>query len=238
LYPLIAATKESSEGISKGLTNWIDSSLFLNVVSQLPVNVLDDAFLADREAFAGRPLNREMMAAGAPFMRAAVRAEFEVAIKALGSKTWVLETETPSLADFSLAMVTFFSLNLIGEKWVQENLKSLFEHMQRILGTADWERTETLPALTEEEAIDVLKCYQETELEAEFKVHNSVLPIELGQEVIITPLDTGKIPAFGTLVRSTIDETVISYKDAKYGTTAIIHFPVIGFIVVPKPAAK
>lgn len=238
LYPVFTATKESSAGVARGLTNWIDSSLFLNVVSQLPVAQLDDAFLADRTAFAGRPLNREVMAAGAPFMRASLRAEFEVAVKALGDKTWVLETEAPGLVDFSLAMCTFFTLQLIGEKWVSEHLKTLFEHMQRTLGAADWERTEKLPKITEEEAIAVLKRYEETELDADFKVHTSTLPIGLGQDVVVTPLDTGKVPAIGTLVRSTIDETVISHKDANYGTTAIVHFPVMGFIVVPKPAAK
>lgn len=217
---------------------WMDNTLFNNIVSQLPVKDLDDAFLADRESLAGRKIDRRIMAGGAPFMKATLQAEFSIAEQTLGSKNWLLDTETPSLADFSLAMSTFFTLNLAGEKFVQTNFKSLFNHMQKMLGTVSWDRTETMPVISEEEAIEVLKRYQGTEIDAEFKVHSSVLPIELGQQVFVTPLDTGKIPVGGALVRSTIDETVVAYKDANYGTTTLIHFPAIGFVVVPNLGAK
>lgn len=217
---------------------WVDNTLFNNVVSQLPVKDLGDEFLADRESLAGRKLDRKTLAGGAPFMKAAIQAEYSIAEKTLGSKKWLLDTESPSLADFSLAMTTFFSLNLMGEKWVQTHLKVAFGHMQKVMGTADWDRTETMPTMTDEEAIEVLKRYQESEVPEEFKVHNTVLPITLGQQVFVTPLDTGKIPVAGALVRSTVDETVIAYKDATNGTTTLIHFPAIGFVVVPNLGAK
>lgn len=217
---------------------WMDNTLFNNIVSQLPVKDLDDAFLADREALSGRKLDRQTVAGGAPFMKAALQGEFALAELTLGSKNWLFDTESPSLADFSLAMSTFFTLNLAGEKFVQTNLKSLFNHMQKLLGTVNWDRTGEMPVISEEDAIEVLKRYQDTEIEAEFKVHSTILPIKLGQQVFVTPLDTGKIPVPGALVRSTIDETVVAYKDANYGTTALIHFPTIGFVVVPNMGAK
>lgn len=198
----------------------------------------DDVFVADREALLGRKLDRKTLTGGAPFMKATLQGEFAIAEQTLGSKNWLLDTETPSLADISLAMCTFFTLNLTGEKFVQTNFKSLFSHMQKLLGTVNWDRTETMPVISEEEAIEVLKRHQDTELDADFKVHTSILPIELGQQVFVTPLDTGKIPVSGALVRSTIDETVVAYKDASYGTTTLIHFPTIGFVVVPNLGAK
>lgn len=217
---------------------WIDNTLFFNVVSQLPAAVLDDSFLKDRSEFSGRKLDRETLTQGAPFMKAAIQGEFALAELTLGSKPWVLNTETPSLADFSLAMVSFFLLNLVGEKWVQTNLKSEFEHMQKTLGAVNWDRTESMPKITEEEAIEVLKRHQGEEVNADFKIHNTVLPIKLDQQVFVTPLDTGKIPVSGALIRSTTEETVISYKDATYGTTAYIHFPTIGFVVIPNVHAQ
>ncbi|KAI9263535.1 hypothetical protein EDC94DRAFT_640466 [Helicostylum pulchrum] len=237
LYPKLA-NGESSEGSARAFTMWVDNVLFNNIVSQLPVKDLGDEFLADRESLAGRKLDRKTLAGGAPFMKAVIQAEYTIAEKTLGSKTWLLDTESPSLADFSLAMTTFFCLNLIGEKWVQANLKAAFGHMQKVLGASDWERTDTMPEMTEEEAIDVLKRYQESEVREDFKVHNTVLPIALGQQVFVTPLDTGKIPVGGALLRSTVNETVISYKDVNYGTTTIIHFPATGFVVVPNLGAK
>ncbi|KAI7887865.1 thioredoxin-like protein [Mucor mucedo] len=238
LYPKIKNSNESSEGAARALTMWMDNTLFNNIVSQLPVKDLDDAFLADREALAGRKLDRKTLAGGAPFMKATLQGEFALAEQTLGSKNWLLDTETPSLADISLAMSTFFTLNLAGEKFVQTNFKSLFNHMQKLLGTVSWDRTETMSVISEEEAIEVLKRHQDTEIEANFKVHSSVLPIELGQQVFVTPLDTGKIPVPGTLIRSTIDETVVAYKDATYNTTTLIHFPTIGFVVIPNLGAK
>lgn len=238
IYPKLKDSDESSEGLARAITMWIDNTLFFNVVSQLPVAALDDSFLKDRSEFSGRKLDRDTLAKGAPFMRGAIKAEFAIAALTLGSKTWVLDTETPSLADFSLAMVTFFLLNLIGEKWVQENLKTEFEHMQKTLGAVNWDRTESMPKITEEEAIEVLKRHQEKEVDADFKIHDSVLPIKLEQQVYVTPLDTGKIPVGGALVRSTNEETVILYKDPTYGTNTYIHFPTIGCVVVPNVQAQ
>lgn len=217
---------------------WVDNILSINIVSQLPVNDLEDDFLADRESLVERKLDRTTMNSLAPFMKAAIQAEFVIAEKTLGSKEWLLDTTSISLGDLSLAMANFFCLSLMGEKWVQTNLKITFEHMQKVLKVSDWERTETIPDMTEEEAIDILKRYQGSEVRQDFKIHDTVLPIALGQQVFVTPLDMGKIPVSGTLVRSTVDKTVISYTDINYRTTALIHFPAVGFIVVPNLGAK
>lgn len=211
----------------------MDNTLFSNVVSQLPIKALDENFIKDRNELAGGKFNADVMTAAAPFMKATLKAEFSVAESILGEKTWVLDTEVPSLVDFSLSMMTFFCLNLTGEEWIQTNCKTLFDHMSRVMGASNWDATESRPKLTEEEAIEVLKRHASDPLAEDFESHSSILPVKLGQLVSITPLDTGKIPVTGTLVRSTVDETVISYKDPNHNTTSIIHFPTIGFIAVP-----
>jgi hypothetical protein len=234
LFPKLKNTSnESSEGLARGLAIWIDSTLFLNVVSQLPVKHLPDEFLADRGQLIGQDLDRDKIAAGAPFMRTTILSEFNVIENILGSKSWILETETPSSIDFSIAMITWFLINMISEQWVQDHLGTFFKHMARTLEAANWERTSTRPTMTENEAIEVLKRHSTDELAQGFEMHTSTLPIELGKRVVVTPLDTGKVPVSGTLIKSTMDETVITYKDANYDTEAIIHFPVIGFVVVP-----
>lgn len=234
LYPKLTTSPDvSSEALARGLTVWMDNTLFSNVVSQLPIKAFDETFIKDRNDLVGGRFNVDVMTAAAPFMKATLKAEFSVAESILGDKTWVLDTETPSLVDFSLSMLTFFCLNLAGEKWVQTNLKTLYDHMARVMGTSNWDATETRPKLTEQEAIEVLKRHASDALPEDFEVHSSILPIELGQLISVTPLDTGKIPVTGTLIRSTIDETVISYKNSEHNTTSIIHFPTIGFIAVP-----
>ncbi|KAI8361757.1 hypothetical protein BD560DRAFT_355901 [Blakeslea trispora] len=234
LYPK-TANGESSEALSRGLNIWLDNTVFGIIVSQLPVKKLPENFLADRSAMLGRPLEVEKMAAASPFMKSEIAAEFQVLEKMLGQKKWLLDTESPSSVDFSSSMLLFFLINLLGsEDWVKTNLKVMYEHMSRLMALANWDQTEKRPTLTEDEAIEGLKRYASTEVPEEFKVHSSVLPIELGQQVIVMPLDTGKVPIVGTLIRSTVDETVILHKDSTYETTSIIHFPTLGFIVMPK----
>ncbi|OBZ91075.1 hypothetical protein A0J61_00874 [Choanephora cucurbitarum] len=233
LYPK-TSNGNSSESLCRGLNLWLDNTVFNSAVTQLPIKTLPENFVADRSAMLGRPLDAEKIAAAAPFLKTEVAAQFHVLEQILGQKKWLLDTELPSSVDFSSAMMVFFLVNLIGEEWVKNNLKVMFEHMNKVLAISNWDQIEKRPSLTEDEAIEGLKRYATAEVPEEFKVHSSVLPIQLGQQVVVMPLDTGKVPIIGTLVRSTVDETVILYKDPTYETTSVIHFPTLGFIVMPK----
>lgn len=195
--------------------------------------------MEDREGLLGKNADFEAFTANAPFMKATIQADFTIAEETLGSKTWVLDTETPTLADFDLAMIVFFAQVIAGEAFFSNNFKTLFDHKQRVLDTvASLGRAETLPVISAEEAIEVLRRYQDIEIEPELKVHSSILPVELGQQVSVTPLDSYKIPVVGTLVRSTVHETVISHKNTEYGTTSLLHFPTPGYVVLPQHDAK
>ncbi|KAK4513154.1 uncharacterized protein ATC70_012949 [Mucor velutinosus] len=223
----------SSEALARGLTVWLDSHLFTAIFSQIPIQTFTTDVLKDRSELVGYQLDAKAMIAAAPFMKATILSEFRIAESILAEKTWVLDTDTPSLVDFSLAMMTFFCKNVAGEDWIQSKLKRLYEHMNRIMSVFTDTMQEARPQITEMEALEILKRHESDTLPRDFEVNDSTLPIELGQLVSVTPLDTGKIPAFGRLIRSTIDETVISHKNAEHNTTSIIHFPVTGFIVVP-----
>lgn len=236
LHPKLTTNPNvSSEALSKGLTVWLDSHLFTTIFSQIPIQNFTADVLKDRSELVGYQLDAEAMTAAAPFMKSVILSEFSVADSILADKTWVLDTDTPSLVDFSLAMMTFFCKNVVGEDWIQSNLKRLYEHLNRITAVSSDGTVEegARPKITEEEALEILKRYGSDALPKNFEVHDSILPIELGQLVSVTPLDTGKVPATGRLIRSTVDETVISHESVDHGTTSIIHFPAIGFIVVP-----
>ncbi|KAG2232039.1 hypothetical protein INT48_009387, partial [Thamnidium elegans] len=112
LYPKLA-NGESSEDAAR---------TFTIIFTQLPFKGLGDDFLVDRESVLGRKLDLKMLAGIAPFMRSVILAEYAIAEKTLGSKTWVLYT------------------NFMGEEWVQVNLKATFGHMQKVFGASDRER--------------------------------------------------------------------------------------------------
>lgn len=211
----------------------MDSNTFTSIFSQIPIQTFTADVLKDRSDLVGYQLNAEAMTAAAPFMRATVLSELCVAESILAGKTWVLDTDTPSLVDFSLAMMTLFCKNVVGKDWVQSNLNGLYGHMHRVMGVSSGTMEEARPEITEIEALEILRRHKSDTLPKGFEIHDSILPIELGQLVSVTPLDTGKVPAIGRLIRSTVDETVISHKSDDHKTTSIIHFPTIGFIVVP-----
>ncbi|KAI9478682.1 MAG: hypothetical protein EXX96DRAFT_609150 [Benjaminiella poitrasii] len=234
LYPKFKNSNESSEGVAKSLQQWLGSFFFSIISTQADFKDLPKSFLEDRKKFAGSETLFDFVAVARPYLKANTIAEFKFAEQMLGDKSWILDTETLSLVDLGVAMLALFTVNFIGKNWLKDLMPSLYEHMNRVFKTVNFEKTQTMSSLTPEEAVEVLKKHQSDELPDDFKSHSSSLPIKLGQRVTIIPMDMGKIPVTGTLIRSTVDETVVSYKDENFGTTSIIHFPVIGFLTMPE----
>lgn len=151
----------------------------------------------------------------------------------MGDKPWVLETETLSAADFHAAFVTLFALNVLTHEWMQKHVLELVEHFERVKQAVNFDRTQEMPQITAEEALEIAKRST-----VAYSVSNptSCTPaLKVGQIVSVTPLDTGKVPAVGKLFSMTLDEVVLERQCEQTGITAYIHFPVIGFTVAPVP---
>lgn len=189
---------------------------------------MTEKFIQDRRTLFGATFDYDHLKATAPYMKSELLAEFGVIQRILGNKTWVFDTNTLSLVDITVAMLVFFSINMAGEGWVKANIPTLHSFMERVLKALQWENT--VPNLTEEEAVEVLKRYNPDYIGDK----SNVLPIELGTKVLVTPLDTGKKnPASGKLVKSTAQEIVIECKNDDFNTISYVHFPTLEFIVMP-----
>ncbi|KAG1203104.1 hypothetical protein G6F35_012103 [Rhizopus arrhizus] len=207
----------------------------MTVGSQIPVDVLDDAFLLDRQEFSGRPLEKQKIKFTAPYMRHTLKSEFEllqtiVAERSESGKRWALGTDQLSLLDLHVAMNTWFMSALIGSEWIQKEFPLLDGHLQKTLTAVNFEDADSKEKLVPEEAIEIAK---KEKIELVESKHDGSLPIELGELVAVVPIDTGVIPSTGKLVSSTTSETVIEHQDETHKSIVYIHFPVNGFVVIP-----
>ncbi|CAO3663025.1 unnamed protein product [Rhizopus stolonifer] len=233
-YP-VGPHGESTRSLVTSLARWLDTGLFMSVVTQLPVDMFDDAFLKDRAEFSGRSVDRNQIKATAPLLRHALKSELELlqtflAERTEGGKKWALGIDQPSLLDLHIAMDTWFTAALAGFDWLKKTTPLLSSHLEKTLAFAKYEEVESRETLNATDAIEIAK---KEKIELVQPRHDGSLSLKLGDSVAVIPTDTGVVPSVGKLVHSTADETIIEHKDEEYGTVVYIHFPIIGFTVVP-----
>ncbi|KAL0079328.1 hypothetical protein J3Q64DRAFT_1870845 [Phycomyces blakesleeanus] len=228
---------QATEALCKAFSQWTDSTLLFALVSQCGSMKLPEGFANDRAAYLGKEIDFAQMAEIAPFLKLEIQAQFEVAEQLLlendqGSKEWVLGTQLPSMADFHFATDTMFAGGLMGETWLKENFPKLAAHKARVLNIGNYERIKSMPSISAEEALEIAKK-EGLEFEGEVKPTGTSLKTDM--LVSVTPVDTGKIPVVGSLVHLTSQEVVLKHIDQESSLEVFIHFPVIGFAIVPVP---
>lgn len=234
-YPL-DAQGNSTEYSILSLARWTESSVFQSVVTQIPMGALGEAFVKDRAQFAGRKIDSEMLAFIAPFMLQGLNAELQAVENLVKSRNqngslWALGTKALSLADLHIAMIVWFLGQFVGSNWVDSNIPVLGEHLTKTLAAVRFDALDDLDQLSGEEALVIAK---EQSWKLANPTHDGSSKARLGQTVTVLPTDTGMVPSAGTLVHSTINETVIENQQEEYGFTSYTHFPVIGFVVLPQ----
>ncbi|KAI8143694.1 hypothetical protein BJV82DRAFT_78002 [Fennellomyces sp. T-0311] len=224
LYPK-TKSGESSKELGRAIAVWFDSFLFGSISKQFDVSLLPEKFKKDRDQFIGQKFG-----GGSPYMRIDLVAQIAQVQALLGNKPYVLDTPTLSFADLSLAKDTFFLANILGPDWVETNAPAMYKHFIRITEEAKMSRTENLPKLKAEQALEVAQ----KQAQPYTGQQQCTLPeLKVGQIVSVEPLDTGITPSTGILRNLTQDEIVIEHKTDKI--TSIIYFPAVGFTVSPGP---
>ena len=209
----------------------------MSVASQIPLDMVDDEFLKDRSEFSGRPLKRDFMKFTQPHLKQSLISEFQliqtfVTERNNKGETFALGTKQLSLVDFHVAMLTWFVGMTAGPKFVPTYVPQLGEHLQKVLETVDYNKADDIEDLDPEDALEVAKK-QTWKLQK--PEHDGHLKAKLGSMVTVAPTDTGIVPVFGTLVSTTLNETVIEITDDEHKITTFVHFPVLGFLVLPMP---
>lgn len=71
--------------------------------------------------------------------------------------------------------MTYFRKNMVGKDRIQSNLRTLYEHISRVLTIANWDAIEARFKITEEEALQILKRHGSDTLPKSFKIYNNAL---------------------------------------------------------------
>lgn len=233
LYPT-TRRGQPSESLGKGLAGWLNTSLFMTIASQFDTSLLPEQFLKDRASFAGQSTFSTN-----PYLRSELYGQLELAqqlIPTSNETLWILDTPTLSMADLHLAMDSFFATNVLGGDFI-ERFPRLSEHMDQVVAAVQFSRTEEMPTLTADEALTVAKKCRGANAVIENPVSVSS-QVNVGQMVSVIPTDTGKVPSIGKLLTLDMQEIVIEHTDTKTQVQSIIHFPTIGYVVMPLAQEK
>ena len=223
LYP------PESAGTARILAQWADSTLFWTVIAYCfqpeGVNAIlahmtpeeRQAFVADRMAF--RPRLPRMPAAEATAALLVYLRRFETML--IDDRVWLLGS-AGSIADFSVYHCLWFvrragSLAAIVDDF--PHVVGWYERMKRMV---------QLPHSDMSSAAALMHASDEPPQEIEADFYLDTHGIALGEQVTITPVDTGCDPAQGELVLAMRDELAIRRFDDRVGPL-IVHFPRLGF---------
>ncbi|CAO3625439.1 unnamed protein product [Cunninghamella blakesleeana] len=238
LYPTHHQKDQSStQLLCTGLNYLLENAVFLAIPTQFPLDLLPKKLLEDRAKFAGKELNIEKQKALQPYLKLDLEAQLERIVKHLDNGkngSWILNTDTPSDADFTLALDTFFAINVLGEDFLKERFPKLVNHFESLMALADPGRIYELDEISPEDALVIAKNQQSTPSSSITFPGKSEL-FSLGQKVAVTPLDTGKTPAIGTLVALSPERVTIKISNDLTGDV-YVHFPITTFIITPANA--
>ena len=229
LAPSPAIFPPESAGTARFFAQWADSTLFWTAAAYnfqpegaaAILSHLSDAekriFAEDRAAFRAKiPRMRpaEATAALLIYFR-----RFETML--IDDRVWLLGSAA-SIADFAVYHCLWFirragPLGAIIDDFPY--LSSWFERMRRLVQPPHAD-------MTSETALRVAADNLPQELESEF--YTDTHGIGLGDQVTITPADTGCDPVQGELVLAMRDELAVRRYDDRIGDL-IVHFPRLGF---------
>jgi len=217
------------EGEARAITMWIDRSIFAPavgvVMSQVNVDQrFGDAFKKDRSEFSGRSFDPERLRAALPLVRDQTYALMSLAEIMLADGRKFLLGSDPSLADCALYNPVWF---------IQQQLGPAAAPLDRLPGIVAWAgRMKALGGgkrtdIKASDALDIAKAASPTATEVDADDPSG---LKAGQQISVTPDDTGKVPVSGTLVGLAPDRISLRRSDPRVGEVAV-HFPRAGFVV-------
>ncbi|KAI0368075.1 hypothetical protein BV20DRAFT_999229 [Pilatotrama ljubarskyi] len=244
LFPARKGGGKADTGMIKALSmTYADRALFPLAAENLPYNKFAPEFVNDRSAWLGKKIDPDAMAANQPVVKSWLVSHLALLEEQLADgREWLMDTETPSLADISV----HFSW-----AWMQQfrSLRDLFDRAKFPASTAWITRTSEYIAKVgsqQKTVLDNISGAQAAEI-----IHASVsedprtvgfdeteaarLGIKQHQYVSVTPSDNGKIPTVGKLVSLSREEVAIETQ-GNSGKPVYCHFPRLNFVIKPESA--
>lgn len=203
--------------------NWVDVNLFSKAVAYTlgrNVDHLDDAFLADRSALSGWPMEREALKRNLPLAEQVLRREIAWIETGLSGRLFVHGAH-PGGADFTLYSTLWFARN---GRFDFEPFPALCAWFERMRAFGRGTPTET----TADEAIALAAASEPADLGYESQSPDAS-GVALGQVVSVTPELLGKGTSVeGLLVGIDAKRLTLSVDSERAGRVHV-HFPRAGY---------
>lgn len=206
------------------IAHWVDVNLFSKAVaftfSQI-VDVLDDAFLADRAAMNGMPgMNRDQVKQSGPLARQTLATEIAWIEQGLQGRASFINGDHPGPGDFSLYCAIWFAR---AGRFDMGAFPALTDWLKRMRAFGHGDRSE----MSAQMALDIAKQATPAVLDYE-----SVTPdgtgFSLGQKVSVQPESFGKETVIGELMGINPDRLTLRLDSERCGSVHI-HFPRVGY---------
>ncbi|TPX66367.1 hypothetical protein SpCBS45565_g04494 [Spizellomyces sp. 'palustris'] len=222
---------------------WCDKNFFPNAVALLPYESLPPVFLADRAKFSNRSqISVEKAKANRPIARDQVRMSLSTINAQLSDgRSFILDTPRPTTADIHAVMCVWFLRTFPDERKRLEDgsygdVKKVLEWYQRLYGLIGRPSSLGKP-ITAEEVLEVARRVRKG-VDVVGKSEPDEVGRQIGGLVVVTPDDMGRIPVVGKLVKLDQAEVVVRVENQQLGFETDVHFPRLGFIVVPHSDKK
>jgi glutathione S-transferase len=228
LAPAPSLYPSATEGVSRTVAQWADSTLFWTMITYLfqPAGIQSalgnmtpeqiKAFGADRAAFRGNAPRMTL-----PEATVNLKAYLQRLENMLSQGQAYLCGNEPSIADFSVYHSIWFIQSAPAVAGILDASPRLLEWAGRVkaFGHGDMKK------MSAEQALEVAREGRFASTDVPFVDYHGV---QLGDKVAIMPTDYGVDPVEGELVLATETEFAIRRTDLLAGTV-VVHFPRIGF---------
>jgi glutathione S-transferase len=224
--PLPPLFPQGSEGLCMALAHWSDTAFFRPgaALSMGTNTALPDAIVQDRQAFFSF-MNFASLAEDLPHLYAGFRAQLQVLETMLRDRRDFLLGGQPSWADLQGYFPVWMCRgNIAGGAELMASLPALRAWEQRVRAIGHGQRSELSAAA----ALALARASEPTAERC--IVPDARPPLQLGDNVAVTPEDYGAVPVYGQLWRLTHEEVAVRREHELTGAV-VVHFPRAGYRV-------
>ncbi|KAH9852892.1 hypothetical protein C2E23DRAFT_824073 [Lenzites betulinus] len=247
LFPARKGGGKADTGMVKALSmSYADRAIFPLAAENLPYAKFTPEFVNDRSSWLGKKIDPAAMTANQPVVKSWIISHLALIEQQLtDGREWLLDTETPSLADISVQFPW---------AWIQQfrSLRDLFDRA-KFPATIAWiGRTAEYIAkagpqkfvvgnISGADAANIItgSTLEDPKIIGFDETEAARLGLKQGEYVSVTPSDNGKVPTVGKLVSFNYEEVSVETQGSA-GKPVHCHFPRLHFVVKPEsgPAAK
>lgn len=226
-HPTPTLFPDGNRGLALALSAWSDRAFFdpgAGLSMGLNKRGLPDALMADRKAFFNF-MDFERLEAEIPHLHTQLRAQADLVDQQLADGRAFVLGSTPGLADVNAYFPVWMArghVPIANEIFAPYVRLAAWEERMRALGHG--ERVEI-------DAAEAHAIARASTPERGAGVDSAdPLGLRVGEPVVVTPDDYGKVPVAGELVTLQLHEVAVRRTDPKAGTV-VVHFPRIGYRV-------